>query len=91
MPARIVRSSSLAAPSAILALMGLPAGDNELVQIIDAALADAARRAGPLLVCRQGCTQCCHGAFAINELDAQRLAAGIEYTARRKSKPRRRT
>ncbi|MGB6192435.1 MAG: YkgJ family cysteine cluster protein [Terracidiphilus sp.] len=57
--------------------MSLPAGDAELVQIVDAALADAARRAGPWLVCRPGCTQCCHGAFAINELDAQRLHAGM--------------
>lgn len=57
--------------------MKLPAGDTELVQIMDAALADAARRAGPWLACRPGCTQCCHGAFAINELDALRLQAGM--------------
>lgn len=57
--------------------MGLPPADRELVQIMDAALADAARRAGPWLVCRPGCTQCCHGAFAISELDALRLAAGM--------------
>jgi Fe-S-cluster containining protein len=57
--------------------MNLPAGDRELVQIMDAALADAARRAGAWLVCRPGCTQCCHGAFAIGELDALRLAAGM--------------
>jgi Fe-S-cluster containining protein len=58
--------------------MGLPPGDRELVQIVDAALADAARRAGEWLVCRQGCTQCCHGAFAINELDALRLRDGMD-------------
>jgi Fe-S-cluster containining protein len=58
--------------------MGLPAGDRELVQIMDAALTDAAHRAGAWLVCHPGCTQCCYGAFAINELDAQRLAAGME-------------
>jgi Fe-S-cluster containining protein len=57
--------------------MSLPAGDAELVQIMDAALAEAARRAGSWLVCRPGCTQCCYGAFAINELDALRLAAGM--------------
>jgi Fe-S-cluster containining protein len=45
---------------------------------MDAAFADAAHRAGPMLVCRPGCTQCCHGAFAINELDALRLASGKE-------------
>ncbi|MGB8260016.1 MAG: YkgJ family cysteine cluster protein [Terracidiphilus sp.] len=58
--------------------MPLPAGDVQLVQIVDAALADAARRAGPWLVCRPGCTPCCHGAFAINALDAARLRAGLE-------------
>lgn len=58
--------------------MQLPAGDTELVQIMDAALADAARRAGGWLACRPGCTQCCHGAFAINALDAARLKAGME-------------
>lgn len=57
--------------------MGLPAGDSELVQIMDIALADAARRAGPWLACRPGCTQCCHGAFAINALDVARLRAGM--------------
>lgn len=57
--------------------MRVPAGDSELVQIMDAALAEAARRAGLWLACRPGCTQCCHGAFAINALDAARLAAGM--------------
>jgi Fe-S-cluster containining protein len=58
--------------------MHLPAGDAQLVQILDAAFADAARRAGPWLACRPGCTQCCHGAFAINALDAARLRAGMQ-------------
>ena len=58
--------------------MDLPVGDRELVQIVDAALADAARRAGAWLVCRLGCTQCCYGAFAISELDALRLGAGMD-------------
>jgi Fe-S-cluster containining protein len=57
--------------------MVLPGRDSELVQIVDASLADAARRAGPFLACRIGCTQCCHGAFAINALDAERLRAGM--------------
>ncbi len=57
--------------------MALPARDSELVQIVDAALADAARRAGPFLACRIGCMQCCHGAFAINALDAERLRTGM--------------
>ena len=58
--------------------MGLPAGDAQLVQIVDAALADVARKAGAWLACRPGCTQCCHGAFAINALDVERLKAGMQ-------------
>lgn len=57
--------------------MPLPARDSALIQIVDSALADAARRAGPFLACRIGCTQCCHGAFAINALDAERLRTGM--------------
>ena len=62
--------------------MGVPPGDKELVQIMDAAFADAARRAGERLVCRPGCTQCCYGAFAINKLDALRLREGMEWLER---------
>ncbi len=58
--------------------MPVPSRDFELVQIVDASLADAAGKAGPWLACRMGCTQCCHGAFAINALDAARLQAGME-------------
>lgn len=64
--------------SSILMSMRRPAGDRELVQIVDAAFASAAQRAGEWLVCRPGCTQCCHGAFAINQLDALRLREGME-------------
>ena len=58
--------------------MRLPAGDSELVQIMDAALAGVAGRTGTWLACRPGCTQCCHGAFAINGLDVARLQAGMQ-------------
>jgi len=54
-----------------------PRADRQLVQIVDAALADAARRSGEWLVCRPGCTQCCVGVFAINQLDASRLRKGM--------------
>ena len=57
--------------------VSLPPGDQQLVQIIDAALADTARRSGEWLVCKPGCTQCCMGAFAINQLDALRLQHGL--------------
>ncbi len=53
-------------------------GDAQLVQILDAALADAARRSGDWLVCRPGCTQCCVGVFAVSQLDTQRLRVGME-------------
>ena len=60
----------------------LPVRDEELVQIVDAALADAtlrARRAdgGSWLACRPGCTPCCHGVFRISMLDAERLRAAL--------------
>ncbi len=55
----------------------LPSGDHKLVQIIDLALADTARRSGEWLVCKPGCTQCCIGVFAINQLDALRLQQGL--------------
>jgi Fe-S-cluster containining protein len=48
-----------------------------LVQIVDAALAEAARKSGAWLVCRPGCCQCCIGAFPISQLDAQRLRQGL--------------
>lgn len=47
--------------------------DVVLMQEVDAAFADSAKRSGRHLVCKPGCTQCCHGAFAINALDASRL------------------
>ncbi len=54
-----------------------PDGDAQLVQIVDAAVADAARRAGTWLKCAPGCTQCCYGVFAISQLDAARLRDGL--------------
>jgi Fe-S-cluster containining protein len=56
----------------------LPAADQKLIQIVDAALAEAARKSGDWLVCRKGCTQCCHGPFAISQLDAWRLRKGLD-------------
>lgn len=60
----------------------LPARDAELVQIVDAALADATRRAlrpdgSSLLACRPGCTPCCHGVFRVSSLDAERLRGAL--------------
>jgi Fe-S-cluster containining protein len=51
--------------------------DRKLIQIVDTALADAARCSGEWLACRPGCTQCCIGVFPINQLDAVRLQRGL--------------
>lgn len=63
-------------------LSQLRTGDQKLVQIVDAALADAARRSGDWLACKLGCTQCCIGVFAINQLDAARLRQGLAEVER---------
>lgn len=60
-----------------------PQGDRKLVQIVDAALADAAARSGDWLACRPGCTQCCIGPFPINQLDAARLQHGMKLLEQR--------
>jgi len=51
--------------------------DGKLIQIVDAALAEAASKAGAWLKCRPGCYECCLGAFEISLLDAQRLRRGL--------------
>ena len=63
-------------------MRSLPAGDKRLVQIVEAALADATRRSGKWLACRPGCTQCCVGVFGISALDALRLQEGLRALAR---------
>src|SRR5262245_35061497 len=61
--------------------------DRQLVQIVDAALAEAARKSGHWLACRPGCTQCCLDPFPISQLDALRLQHGL--TELEKSDPAR--
>jgi Fe-S-cluster containining protein len=53
------------------------AGDEALIRIVDAAMAEAVRKSGPWLVCRPGCTECCMGPFPITQLDARRLREGL--------------
>jgi Fe-S-cluster containining protein len=50
---------------------------DDLVQIVDAAVADAYRRGGRHLVCRPGCSQCCIGVFPIAQQDGARLRDGL--------------
>ena len=52
-------------------------GDHQLIQIVDAALAEAARKAGDWLACRPGCFECCLGPFPITPADAERLRRGL--------------
>jgi Fe-S-cluster containining protein len=55
----------------------LPDRDKTLVQIVDAALLDAEWRSGDWLICKPGCTPCCIGVFAIDQLDVLRLREGV--------------
>jgi len=57
--------------------------DRELIQIVDAAMAEAARLSGAWLVCRPGCAECCVGPFPITQLDACRLLQGLVQLERR--------
>jgi len=63
--------------ASLMAHPSLPKSDGKLLQIIDQALAGTTRKSGDWLVCRKGCTQCCIGVFAINQLDAVRLKHGM--------------
>ena len=67
----------------------LPKADRRLVQIVDAALAETARKSGEWLVCQKGCTQCCYGPFPISQLDVERLREGMSELA--KNDPQRAT
>jgi Fe-S-cluster containining protein len=53
-------------------------GDRLLLQDVDGAFAESARRAGTWCGCRAGCTECCQGPFPINALDAWRLLEGLQ-------------
>jgi len=59
----------------------LERADRRLLQVIDEATDEAAARAGDRLACRPGCTECCHGPFPINGLDAARLRRGLDEMA----------
>jgi Fe-S-cluster containining protein len=61
----------------------LERADRRLLQVIGEAMDEAATRAGGRLACRPGCTECCHGPFPINGLDAARLRRGLAELAER--------
>jgi Fe-S-cluster containining protein len=56
--------------------------DQTLLQIVDAANAEAARKSGAWLACRPGCSQCCIGVFPISQLDVRRLHVGLDELKR---------
>jgi Fe-S-cluster containining protein len=62
-------------------LIQIQAGDRQLLAAVAEAMAEAARRSGVWLACRPGCTHCCMGPFAITQLDALRLRAGLAALA----------
>lgn len=68
-------------PKIDISLAEFLAQDRRLTSLADLALAQAARRGGHHLVCHPGCTPCCHGAFAISQLDALRMKLAMEQLA----------
>lgn len=61
----------------------LDVADEALVRSVDAAMAEAARLAGPLFGCGPGRTDCCRGPFPVNLLDARRLQRGLAVLGER--------
>ena len=61
----------------------MEASDERLIEIVDTALAEAARRSGEWLACKIGCAECCMGPFPISPLDAERLRRGLAELERR--------
>lgn len=50
-----------------------------ILPLVDAALRSAVERGGTSLACRPGCAQCCVGAFAITQFDAEVLRSGLAH------------
>ncbi|MCX6632432.1 MAG: YkgJ family cysteine cluster protein [Candidatus Solibacter sp.] len=65
------------------AMLETVTSNQELIQIVEAAMAEAARLSGAWLVCKPGCAECCMGPFPITQLDAWRLRAGLAQLERR--------
>lgn len=59
----------------------IASGDRLLLRVLSDSLHEAARRAGPRLACRIGCTECCIGPFPIALLDAWRLRRALAELA----------
>jgi Fe-S-cluster containining protein len=61
------------------------ARDGEFVQIVDRAMAEAARKSGGWMACKPGCTACCMGPFPITRVDAIRLQQGLRDLERQEA------
>ncbi len=64
------------------AILESVASDRELIQIVDAVMAEAVRLGGAWVVCEPGCAECCRGPFPITQLDARRLREGLAQLER---------
>lgn len=51
--------------------------DRRLLLALDRDFARAVELAGPWLLCKPGCDDCCHGPFPISTLDVRRLRRGL--------------
>jgi Fe-S-cluster containining protein len=58
-------------------LIQIEAEDRRFTEAIERTMAEAVRRGGEWIACREGCTPCCIGPFAITALDAWRLRRGL--------------
>lgn len=56
--------------------------NQQLLQIVDAQLAEAPRRSGAHLTCHAGCAICCIGPFLVTPIDAWRLNEGLAAAPR---------
>ncbi|HKV10610.1 MAG TPA: YkgJ family cysteine cluster protein [Thermoanaerobaculia bacterium] len=65
--------------------LDLDRADRRLLAVVEEAMSEAVHRAatesGSWLACRPGCTECCHGTFPVNRLDARRLRQGLAELA----------
>jgi Fe-S-cluster containining protein len=78
-----IRRARRPRPLPVISGRELDAADARLLESLAATSAEAARRAGPRLVCRPGCAECCVGPFPITSLDARRLRLGLAELGRR--------
>lgn len=55
----------------------IPEIESRVLKLAEEAFTEAQRRAGSLVRCGPGCSECCHRPFAITHADSRRLAEGL--------------